>query len=157
MTTLLITFAASFLIWVLFVGVAFLWMVDGRIKKELALHAIFTSFLAWGAAEMIKELLPIKRPYITEGVNALTLTNPATNAFPSTHAAVAFGLAVSLWLHDKKWGAAFLFGAVAIGLARVAGHVHYPLDIVGGAVLGAAVAFVVDKVHLYKLLTKKRS
>ena len=45
-TSIAITFAASFLIWLMFAGLLVLWIIDGKIKKEEALHALFASLIA---------------------------------------------------------------------------------------------------------------
>lgn len=156
MTELLITLLASFLIWVMYGGLLVLWLIDGKIKREQALHALISSFFAWLLAQMIKGLFPTERPFMENGVMPLTLIVSSDGAFPSGHTAAAFALAVSIWLHDKKLGSVYLVAALLIGAARVAGNVHYPFDIIGGAAVGTILAFVVDKLHVYKLLNRKR-
>jgi membrane-associated phospholipid phosphatase len=34
-------------------------------------------------------------------------------------------------------------------------NVHYPIDIIGGALIGTLVAVMIEKIHLFKLLKKK--
>ncbi len=152
---LLITFAASFLLWFMYAGLIILWLIDGRMKREQVLHALAAGFVAWLAAEIIKQIFPSFRPFVTDGQTPLTLTIPGINdgSFPSGHTAAAFGLASSLWLHKRKTGWLYLFLALAVGAARVLAHVHYPVDILGGALLGILTAFALDKLHLNKLIT----
>jgi undecaprenyl-diphosphatase len=152
MTDTLITFLASFLIWLMFAGLGYLWIINGKIKKEQALHALLTALIAWGLAQMIKGLFPTVRPFETNGKMPLTVTVPTDAAFPSGHASAAFGLAVSVWLHDKKIGKVFLVSAILVGLGRVMGNVHSLLDISGGCVLGAVTAVTIKKLRLHKLL-----
>jgi undecaprenyl-diphosphatase len=66
---------------------------------------------------------------------------PNFPSFPSGHAAAAFSTAVvlGLTLRQKRWWAGLLSGASLIALSRVYLGVHYPSDILAGAVLGAAV------------------
>ena len=153
MSNILITFLARFLIWFMFAGLLILWLVNGKIKKEQALRALAASLFAWLIAQMIKDLFPTLRPFEVNAALPLTLTIPSDSAFPSGHTTAAFGLAVSIWLHDKRTGIIYVIAALAVGIARVLGNVHYPQDIVGGAVLGTATAFVVERLHLYKLST----
>lgn len=148
-----ITFFASFLIWLMFAGVLVLWLLDGRITKEEVLHALLASFTAWVLAEIIKRIFPTLRPYQTDGRGILTMTMPTDGAFPSGHAAASFALALTIWLHDRKLGWIFLVAALVIGIARVLGNVHYPVDILGGAVLGIFVALAVEKLHVFKLFS----
>lgn len=147
-----ITFLASILIWLMFAGLFVLWLIDGRIKREAVLHALFSSLVAWVFAQMIKSLLPTQRPFELNGFSPMTLTLPIDGAFPSAHTAVAFALATSVWLHNKKIGLIFLITAALIGLGRFLGNVHYFVDIVGGAVIGIVVVYIFEKLHLFKLI-----
>ena len=153
MTNLLITFLASFLIWFMFLGLLILWVIDGRIKREQVLHALFAAVVAWGIAQVIKAVFPTLRPFELNGLTPLTLLPSSDGAFPSGHTAAAFALATTIWLHDKKMGSVFVVAALTVGVARVWGNVHYPIDILGGAVLGAVTAFLIEKVHLKKFIS----
>ena len=57
----IVTFMASFLIWIMLGGLLVLWLIDGRIKKEQALHAFLSALIAWVIAEMLKNLIPSVR------------------------------------------------------------------------------------------------
>ena len=136
----------------MFAGLLVLWLIDGKIKREQVLHALLAVALAWGIAQVVKGLFPTVRPFELSDLTPLTLLPRSDGAFPSGHSAAAFALATTIWFHDKKVGWAFVTTALIVGVARVWGNVHYPIDILGGAVLGAAVAFVIEKVHLKKLI-----
>lgn len=152
MINLAITFLASFLIWFMFAGLLILWVIDGKIKKEQVLHALFAAALAWGIAEVIKALFPTLRPFEVNGAVSMVLIPPIGGAFPSAHSAAAFALATTIWLHDKKVGLIYIISALTVGIARVLGNVHYPIDILGGAILGSATSFLAEKVHLRKFI-----
>ncbi len=136
----------------MFLGLVILWLIDGKIKKEQVLHALFAVAVAWGIAQLVKAIFPTVRPFELNGLTPLTLLPSSDGAFPSGHTAAAFALATTIWLHDKKMGLVFVVAALIVGAARVWGNVHYPIDIVGGAVLGVAAAFVIEKVHLRKFI-----
>lgn len=154
MSKFVIEFLASFLIWLMFLGLLFLWIVDGRIKKEQALHALAASLFAWAIAEVIKLLIPTARPFMVNGEAPLTLTVKSDGSFPSGHTSAAFALATTIWLHDRKVGWAYIIAALLVGGARVLANVHYPVDILAGSLLGIVAAFGVEKVHLFSLLKK---
>ena len=156
MNDLLITFLASVLVWVMFAGLIVLWIVDGKVKKEEALHAIFASVIAWIMTEMTKSLFDISRPFYENGLDTNTLTVPAGYSFPSSHTAIAFAIGVTIWLHNKKYGAIFLSFSILVGIGRVMANVHYPIDIIGGAVIGVAAAIVTEHIHLDNLVSLKR-
>ncbi len=132
----------------MFAGLVVLWFVDGRIKKEQVLHALFACFVAFTVTEIIKQLFHIPRPFIVDGLRNYTLTTPLDSTFPSSHSAVVFALALTVWFHDRKIGFLFLFLAAIVAWARVAANVHYPIDVFFGGVIGSLVALIIEKIHL---------
>lgn len=105
-------------------------------------------------------LYPTPRPFLAlpDLVSPLfTVINPL-GSFPSGHTAFLVGISVSLFLSRRTTDAALsLFAAVLTGVARVAAGVHFPIDILGGALLGVASAIIVvfAEVSLDRLKQKK--
>lgn len=157
MDDIVIEFFATFLIWLFYAGLIVLWFVDGKIKKEQVLHALLASLIAWVIVFLIKQIFPTMRPFVRNGGEVDVLIKPTDSAFPSAHTALAFSVAVTIFLHDRKVGWWYLLGALLIGLARVLANVHYPIDIVGGAFIGTLIAVLVEREHLFKLLQKRRN
>jgi undecaprenyl-diphosphatase len=156
MQNLVIEFFASFFIYFLFAGLIVVWFADGNIVNEQVIHALLASFVAWAIAILIKHFFPTLRPFVTDGRGVNVFSLPTDSAFPSAHTALAFGVAATIFMHDRKIGWFFLIGALLIGVARVLANVHYPIDIVGGAFIGTLMAVIFEKVHLFKLLKKRR-
>ena len=148
----MITFLASILIWLMFFGLIVLWVVDGKIKKETVIHAIFSCVFAWAVSELIKYFFPTLRPFQVQNLIPLTTTIPIDGAFPSSHTAVGFALAVTILKHDKKVGVLYLVMAGLVGIARIMAHVHYPIDIMARAIVGVMVSTIFNKKHLFKFL-----
>ena len=144
------------LIWLMLAGVIYLWVIDGRVKKEVALHTILAFGISYITALFLKIVFQTNRPFVLGDTTPLTLLVPQDFAFPSAHTAMAFAMAVTVWLHNKKTGTVFLALALLVGVARVWANVHWPIDILGGAVLGSAVALAVERIHLFKLLSKQK-
>jgi len=153
--TLLITFLASFLIWFMLAGLVILWIINGKINRTQAVHAFGAALLVWVITQMLKSLLPTTRPFIINGDFPLTLTLPGDNAFPSSHTAVAFSLATTLWIHSKKLGYFYLVLAFLVAIGRVLANVHYVLDVLIGGSLGVMVAVIVDRLRLFKMIKIK--
>lgn len=139
----------------MFAGLFFLWFFDGRIKWQHVSNALLVSFTAWTITQFIKLLFPTLRPYELNHLPPMTLTVPGDSAFPSSHTAVAFGLATSVFRNHKKAGVIFILSAGAVGVGRVLGNVHYAIDIVGGAGVGIVAALILRRVSLEKLLKRK--
>ncbi len=150
MINIVILFTASILIWLMVLGLIILWLFDGKFNKELVLHAIVACLFAWIGSLFLKDIFDTTRPYVTEGVKYLVFWIPSfeAGAFPSGHAASSFALSITIWFHDKKVGSFYIFASIMIGVARVIANVHYPIDILGGAILGILIAFLIEKIHI---------
>lgn len=61
-------------------------------------------------------------------------------SFPSSHAVNNFAVATLFAFFYRRWTWAFFTWAALVGVSRVTVGVHFPSDILGGAVLGAGVA-----------------
>ncbi len=91
-----------------------------------------------------------ERPFVVQHVAPLIAHAP-DNAFPSDHLA-ACGLAVAFLIgRDRRLAALAALCAAAIGYARVAAALHWPIDIASGFALGAAAMFAADALlrHLF--------
>lgn len=94
---------------------------------------------AWASARMFKEIFRIVRPFHTHGLVPLA---PQTGySFPSEHAAVFAALTVILFRFDYRLGIASLVLTILVMISRMVIGVHYPLDVLVGAGLGAIVAW----------------
>ncbi|MCB0518638.1 MAG: phosphatase PAP2 family protein [Lewinellaceae bacterium] len=108
------------------------------------------------SSQLIKKNVMRLRPCkVMEQATDMNLLVPCGSgySFPSSHAANHFGMAVLLCLtlgkifRRVKWP--LLFWAFAISFAQVYVGVHFPLDVVCGALLGSLIAWGV-KFVLYK-------
>lgn len=89
---------------------------------------------------ILKNLIRRERPYhVIDGTRLITEGAPGFS-FPSGHASSTFSLATGLSLHFPKWYviAPSYFYATIVSLSRPYLGVHYPSDILAGAILGAA-------------------
>ena len=113
----------------------------GAAQIKLYGWAIISAPIArFGVAEIIRLFYYRLRPYAE--LSLPHLIADSAYSFPSGHTIFMFALATTTYFFNKKL-AYFLFAAgILIGLARVAGAVHYPSDILGGAVLGILTALV---------------
>ncbi|HUL44432.1 MAG TPA: phosphatase PAP2 family protein [Bacteroidota bacterium] len=73
-------------------------------------------------------------------------------SFPSSHAVNNFGFAVLMSFYYRRWAWLFVLYAFLMALSRVVVGVHYPSDVLGGALIGAA--FGLGFVYLWESLGK---
>lgn len=101
---------------------------------------IFRAFLAailarFGAVELIRRLWERPRPFVENNVNLLLDYNQEPS-FPSGHAAFFFALSTVVYFYNKKAGIGFFFASFLISVSRVFTGVHWPSDVLSGAVVG---------------------
>lgn len=86
---------------------------------------------------ILKPLIARTRPYDVNTAVELLIRAPRDYSFPSGHTAASFAAAAALWFADKKKLAIpALVLAVLIAFSRMYFYVHYPTDVLGGAILG---------------------
>ena len=92
------------------------------------------------SASGLKHATDRRRPEdALDGIDAL-VTTPSTPAFPSGHAATSFAAAVVLSVAVPALAPVFIVLAALVAFSRLYVGVHFPLDALAGAALGAAVA-----------------
>ena len=105
--------------------------------RERNQHGVMNAIVALALANLTVEAMNrfIYRPRPLD--LSLLFYRPTDSSFPANPAAVGFAVGVTVCLWNRKIGVALLAVAIAFSLARVYAGVSYPLDIVGGAVVGA--------------------
>lgn len=121
----------------------FLILEKKKHPKKALLEVVTTAVTvgsAWGISAVIKILTHMPRPFVSTGTSPHFFVDGYAS-FPSGHATVFFALATIIYLCDKTIGACFYVLAFVIAIARVLVGVHYPADILVGAIIGVVVAY----------------
>lgn len=146
--TLVLFFADSLIYAVILLFIATAMIEYARLRNAhlyllAAASTLVTRFLL---VPLIHVFYQRERPYLALGFEPLTLE--VLPSFPSGHTIFFFALAMATWYIHQRF-AVFLFvcGALA-GVARIAAGVHYPSDIIGGAVLGILAAMILR--HIFR-------
>jgi undecaprenyl-diphosphatase len=134
--------------WAVYVGPAMLvllWVLGGDDDKRAACGACLSAFLALALASAISSLYFHPRPFMN-GLARNYLHHAPDSSFPSDHATLLFALGFSfLSMRPAMWRSFWILPAAlacAVGWARIYLGAHYPLDIVGAALLGLASALL---------------
>ena len=98
---------------------------------------------AWLLARLGQYFFPIDRPFVV-GLGKQWLPHAASPGFPSNHASVVFGFATAVALTAGRWywASLALAAAVLVAWSRVYLGLHFPSDVLAGALVGAASAWV---------------
>lgn len=92
---------------------------------------------------ILKTAVARPRPFLTIPELELIISPLESFSFPSSHAASSFACAVSVCISSgSRWKYASLPAAMLISFSRLYFGVHYPSDILAGALLGAMCAAV---------------
>ena len=117
------------------------WTRNRLERRNGAVLATASAGLALLLSQPIGHLVDRTRPFLAHPSHAHLLVSQSHDpSFPSDHATGAFALAFGIWLYDRTLGVVFLVLAAIVAFARVYVGTHYPGDVVGGALLGIAVA-----------------
>ena len=81
------------------------------------------------------------RPFAAMHVNQLVYHDPLEGSFPSGHALFYFALSYVIYAYNKKLGTAFYIFSLLIVFSRVYVGIHWPADILAGAIIGTLVAW----------------
>jgi undecaprenyl-diphosphatase len=143
-----LTLFASLAVTIYAVATVALWFVsrpEGARRLRLAcVSALASAGLALLLNQAIAHLWDRPRPYATHPHSLVLFTTPSHDpSFPSDHAAAAFAIAVAVVFFSRRLGAVFLVFAAAIALSRVLLAMHYPTDVLAGALTGTLSAVVV--------------
>lgn len=137
-----------------FVGLVFLLFWSPRAGARRAVLSAFLSAIIarFIIVELIRWLWQRPRPFVE---NHITLLLEKTNeaSFPSGHAAFYFAIAAVVYFYNKKIGLLFLIAAFFISVGRVFSGLHWPSDILAGALVGIFSGWLV--VNLAKRFGKK--
>ena len=105
------------------------------------------------SAGIIKDLVHRLRPCAVLP-NAITpLGCTGTYSFPSSHAVNNFAAAVFIYRFFPKLVWALFIAAILISISRVYLGLHYPSDVLGGAILGSFIGYFFAS--LVKLIEKR--
>lgn len=121
-----------------------------------AINAMLSDFVS---SRLIKgnfpRLRPCRDPLLSDSIRFLVEYCPISSSFTSSHAANHFSAAMFIFMTFRKsinpWWGLVLVWAFAISYAQVYVGVHFPIDIICGAIVGALLGYIVSSFYNKKI------
>jgi undecaprenyl-diphosphatase len=127
--------ATDGLLFILLAGVLALYWRRPWIVLAVAAAGVTADLLSLA----LRELIGRDRPFLLYPEPRPLVHPPASGSFPSGHASAAFACAtVIAWASPRLAVPVYVLAAL-VAWSRVYVGVHWPLDVLGGAILGTAV------------------
>ncbi len=137
-----------------FILFGFIYLTSGKKGKKLAAGAFLTIIFTILFNELLIKSILVRRarPFNTLNANLWAIP-PGNMSFPSGQTAGAFALFVflSAFLKNKFFSIVGLILCLMVGLGRVYLGAHYPLDVLGGVVVGTFIGVFVRKLFPSRL------
>ncbi len=132
--------------------IGFLWLVSAafllctkRYRKEgfYVLLSLLAGLLICNLS--LKPLVARARPCWLNPAAELIVSVPHDFSFPSGHATSSFAAAASIYYANHKFGAVAFIVAAVMAFSRLYLYVHFPSDILAGALIGFACGYFVPR------------
>lgn len=142
------------------------WFKDARARSRMRLlFGIFVAVLVGVLSRVLQHMLPFHlRPLYNLHLTFPIGLEPGPlshwNSFPSDHACIYFALATVVFLSDRLCGIFAFFCAAITCSTRIYLGIHYPSDVLAGAILGILVVTLLTRIPLpqgvYRILDWER-
>ena len=133
---------ADYVIYLIPLLLAAIWLWGNEAQRSLAIRACLVAMLGVGANQLIGLVWQHPRPFMI-GLGHTFLPHAPDSSFPSDHATVFAGIALTLLLGGARWrGGLTLLAGVMVAWARVFLGVHFPLDMLGAVVVAGVAYFL---------------
>ncbi|MCJ8013415.1 undecaprenyl-diphosphatase [Paenibacillus sp. KQZ6P-2] len=124
------------------------WFTRKRENRKMVAQALVSACLAFGIGMILSHLFYRDRPFVAHHVHQM-IEHAANASFPSDHSIGSFVIASSIFLYRKRDGIVWLVLAALISFSRIWNGVHYPIDVLSGAIIG-----ILSSVVVHQLFTK---
>jgi undecaprenyl-diphosphatase len=113
---------------------------------NLVFKGVFIFGIPVGIATLLSETISAifvrQRPFAAHSSILLLVPHAADGGMPSHHVVFMVALATTVYFYEKKVAITVALLTLVSGVARVAAGIHYPSDLLVGALLGVFVAYL---------------
>jgi membrane-associated phospholipid phosphatase len=139
-----------------FTQLAYGYLAHDSVSKRNGWQTLASLALTTGLTYGIKYAADRPRPWVTYP-DIIPYEYKTDKSMPSGHTSISFSTATCLTLQYRKWyvaAPAFLYAGF-VGYTRLRAGDHYPSDVLVGALVGSASAFITYKGQQWLLRKKK--
>lgn len=115
------------------------------LRKGIVILAIPLG-IAIAISELISAIYVRQRPFVADSSVHLLVPHSADGGMPSHHIVFMAALVATIYYYDRRSATFFAILTLITGIARVIAGIHYPTDILVGALVGAIIVYVYHRV-----------
>ncbi|WP_099156716.1 undecaprenyl-diphosphatase [Virgibacillus ndiopensis] len=136
-------FIAEYMVYFLALGVVIYWFTRSNRNRMMIICGTITFILAEIIGEIAGKIHSNNQPFAElANVNKL-IDHAVDNSFPSDHTMLFFAFCLTFLLFKKRLGLFWLVLAFLVAFARVWVGVHFPGDVIMGAIISFISAIIV--------------
>jgi undecaprenyl-diphosphatase len=131
-----------------FLVLAFILLLFRNFNKyqQLVLKVIAAAILSrLVITEIIRSVWNISRPFVDNNVNIL-IEHSSSASFPSGHSSFFFAISAVVYSYNKRAGIILFLASILVAISRVFVGVHWPADVMAGALVGIISGYIIVKV-----------
>ncbi|AMR03669.1 MULTISPECIES: undecaprenyl-diphosphatase [Bacillus] len=136
------TFVAEYMVYFLALIIVVYWFTRSNQNRMMVVQAMIAFVIAEVIGKIAGKFHSNYQPFAElPNVNKL-VEHAVDNSFPSDHTILFFSICFSFWLVHKKIGWLWITLAFCVAISRIWVGVHYPFDVITGAILGIVSAII---------------
>jgi undecaprenyl-diphosphatase len=108
-------------------------------RRRAAVRMLAAVCLVYVTSEALGVLWPRRRPFAERSDVEALVPHAAERSFPSRHVASGLAMAAIAYPDHPRLGATMAGVAWLLGVSRVAAGLHYPTDVLAGALVGSSI------------------
>ncbi|MGX4607628.1 undecaprenyl-diphosphatase [Priestia sp. JNUCC 25] len=149
-------FMAEYMVFVLaFIALIF-WFTRREGNRMMIISATISFILAEMMGKIAGTLHSNNQPFAElSNVNKL-IEKAVDNSFPSDHTILFFAFCMTFFMYQKRWRYIWIMLALVVGISRIWVGVHYPADVIVGAIISIfstfIASFIVSRLNIIRKL-----
>lgn len=153
-----VVFIAEYLLYFLFLAMILHWFTRNKKNRMMVIQSVVTVILAEIIGKIAGQFYSHHQPFAVLPNVSQLIEHGIDNSFPSDHSIIFFSICFSFWLVRKKEWWLWITLAILVAISRVWVGVHYPVDVMTGAIIGIISAlfayWLVPKISLITKILK---